>query len=461
LDVVFIHCPDRLARNFVHQQVLIEELEKRGVVIEFVERPIGARPEDRLLVQMQGVIAEYERAKIVERTRRGKLHNVRTGRLLPFTTPPYGYAIVRTEHAAQLVVDEVQAQHVRAMYRWACDGLSLGAIATRLNEQRVPSQHRPYWSVSSVFHVMKNPVYTGRAYYGKTAPVEPRRPIRPGAYRKVLKSSKAPKPREQWYEVRVPAIIDDTLWDSARAALAQHKVFSARSVKREYLVRTLVTCGHCGLRMLATYSHYKGREYLYYGCRGHKSLIHTCRPTRCRAPSVSAEKLDRLVWDGLVEWLRSPRMLREEVSAWKAARQSRGELARQRAQLQKTFRQIDSQIGRLVDAYQGGALTVHELKARRERLTAMRDMTAEQERQLDAQELDRSRLEALADDITAFAATLTDGIAELDFAGRQRLVRLLVERVVLKDDVVTIEHVVPLSGRFCGLRPSHRARRYN
>src|SRR5271156_2423953 len=76
LDRVLVYCPDRLARNYVHQHVLIEELGRRGVQAHFVERPIGERAEDRLLVQMQGVIAEYERAKIMERTRRGKLHKL-------------------------------------------------------------------------------------------------------------------------------------------------------------------------------------------------------------------------------------------------------------------------------------------------------------------------------------------------------------------------------------------------
>src|SRR5262245_35407306 len=119
IDIVFVQCPDRLARNYVHQQVILEELSKRGVEVHFVERPIGERAEDRLLLQMQGVIAEYERAKIIERTRRGMRHKVRTGQRLPFADPPYGYAIIRSQEAPHrmLVIDEVEAQQVRAMFR--------------------------------------------------------------------------------------------------------------------------------------------------------------------------------------------------------------------------------------------------------------------------------------------------------------------------------------------------------
>src|SRR5271165_5860194 len=137
LDVVFVHCPDRLARNFVHQQILVEELQKRGVEVHFVERPIGERAEDRLLVQMQGVIAEYERAKIIERTRRGRAHKLRSGRLIPFTSQaPYGYAITRVGPAGErvVVVDEIEAENVRAMFRWVLDeAMSARAVAKRLN----------------------------------------------------------------------------------------------------------------------------------------------------------------------------------------------------------------------------------------------------------------------------------------------------------------------------------------
>ena len=100
-------------------------------------------------------------------------------------------------------------------------------------------------------------------------------------------------------------------------------------------------------------------------------------------------------------------------------------------------------------------------KARREKLHSLREATQSHQRQLRAEELSRDRTEQIADDICAFAATLTSGIENLDFAGRERIVRLLVERVVLKDDHVTIEHVVPLSGRFYGLRSADRARREN
>ena len=464
LDVVFVHCPDRLARNFVHQQILVEELQKRGVEVHFVERPIGERAEDRLLMQMQGVIAEYERAKIVERTRRGKLHKVKTGQLLPFTSAPYGYAIVRSPQAPHgaVVVDEVQAQHVRAMFRWARDEeLSVLGIAKRLNQLGVHPPHAALWGTTTVWRMLTNPVYAGHAYYGKREVVEPRKP-KPGAYRKALKSSTARRPRDQWLEQTVPAIVDDVLAKQVCEGMARRCRLASRNVKHDYLLRALVTCGHCGLRMSASRTDVQGAKYryFYYSCRGHKQPEETCRTTRCKAPGIRAELLDAAAWDALVSWIKSPEILREQVSAWKDSRQSHAERAQDVRRVDKTLRHLDSQIARLVDAYQVGAVTVDELKARRERLSTLRDAAHVRQQQLRAEDLSHDRIQDLADDIAAFAATLTDGIDGLDFAGRQCLVQLLVERVVVKDDQVMIEHVVPVSGRFCGLHSPDRGRRH-
>jgi site-specific DNA recombinase len=204
VDIVLIHSPDRLARNFVHQQVIVEELSKRDVEVHFVDRPIGERPEDRLLLQMQGVIAEYERAKIIERMRRGMRHKVRTGQTLPVSKPPYGYAILRSAENPRgvLVVDEVEAEYVRAMYRWVRDEeLSVRRVAQRLNELGVRPRQRPFWVLASVYRILTNSVYAGTAVYGKRESVEPKRPRKPGAYRSSPRSSVRMRTSAHWIEV--------------------------------------------------------------------------------------------------------------------------------------------------------------------------------------------------------------------------------------------------------------------
>lgn len=79
IDQLYVHCPDRLARNYAHQVLLLEEFVHAGVEVHFLNREVGQTPEDQLLLQVQGMISEYERAKILERSRRGKRHAARTG----------------------------------------------------------------------------------------------------------------------------------------------------------------------------------------------------------------------------------------------------------------------------------------------------------------------------------------------------------------------------------------------
>ena len=461
IDVVLIYCPDRLARNYVHQQVILEELTKRGVRVHFVEHPIGERPEDLLLVQMQGVIAEYERSKLLERTRRGRIHKVRTGQVLPFTEAPFGYAILRTPGnvGGTVVVNEVEAQLVRQMYRWVLeDGLSSRTVAKRLNEQLIKPRRSDRWRASATYKILTWPAYAGTASFGRRESVEPIRPKQPGGYRQRAKSSYRQRPKEQWIIVPIPPLVDEAMQQAVRAKLAKNESWSPRNTHREYLLRTMVVCGECGLRMKTACRRHKSgdlrRDITYYRC-AHAGPEHLSRPVPCTGQNVHSDELDAAVWKALTDWLKNPRMLIEEVSAWRESRHGVDALELEQGRIEATCRNLQAQINRLVDAYQEGALPVAELKARRERLEALLDAARVRAEELAAQAQDRTRIDRVGQELEAFAATVSKGLESLDFAGKQKLVRLVVERVVVRGDDITIEHVVPLSGRFSGLRPSH------
>ena len=235
--------------------------------------------------------------------------------------------------------------------------------------------------------------------------------------------------------------------------LKSHKLLSPRNTQHEYLLRTLVVCGECGWRMEC--SHQPARlgcpyEYFHYNCR-HADPLEGGSTQRCTAKRVRRDELDAVVWDAIVRWIQTPSMLAEEIDSWRESRAGAAHATRDRVRLEGTARRLAQQTDRLLDAYQGGALSVEELKERRERLDAARAAAQTRIEELAGVELDRARLDRLGDDLEAFAATLRSGLDKLDFQGRQRLVRLLVERVVVTGDHVAIEHVIPLSGRFSGV----------
>jgi site-specific DNA recombinase len=243
-DRLYVTDPDRLARNYVHQVLLIEELQQHGCQVEFLDRPMSRDPHDQLLLQIRGAVAEYERTLIAERTRRGRQHMFRTGQMLPWTRPPYGYRLdperprdpsgVRLEPAEAAVVAEIFAWYVR-------DGHTLLGLVKQLHELGVPSPSgKPYWGLASVRGVLTNPSYTGQVYAGRTRyrPAKVRRsathPIgRPH-------ETAVPVPEEEWIAVgAIPAIVTREQFDLARAKLATNRTFDAA------ITRPPATCsGH-------------------------------------------------------------------------------------------------------------------------------------------------------------------------------------------------------------------------
>src|SRR6204780_4339339 len=118
IEAVLVYAPDRLSRKYAYQILLIEELAKHGVETVFVNAPQGTSAEDQLLVQFQGMIAEYERAQILERSRRGKRHRAKSGEVSVLGGAPYGYRYIRKtrDAPARYENDAVEAKGVRLVY---------------------------------------------------------------------------------------------------------------------------------------------------------------------------------------------------------------------------------------------------------------------------------------------------------------------------------------------------------
>ncbi len=173
IDRIYVHSPDRLARNYAYQVLLLDEWRRRGVELVFLNRPLGQSPEDDLLLQVQGIVAEYERAKIMERSRRGKKHAAQSGSLNVMSGAPFGYRYVSVrEGGGQARFEPVaeQARIVQQIFSWiGRDRCSLAEVCRRLQKAgELTATGKRIWSRQAVWHVLKNPAYQGQAAYGKT-----------------------------------------------------------------------------------------------------------------------------------------------------------------------------------------------------------------------------------------------------------------------------------------------------
>lgn len=250
---LLLTAPDRLARNYVHQMVLLEELTQHGCHVEFLERPMSDDPHDPLLLQIRGAVAEYERTRSADRMRRGRQATVRSGLLLPWTVPPYGYLLDPEcpRDPSRLRLDPVKAAVVTHIFAWYTEPQApstLYGVAQRLSDAQLPTpMGKPRWHASSVRGILCNAVSTGIAHSGQSRPVPARqrqsalRPVGPGV-------SHRPTPPEDWAPIPVPAIISPALFDAAQARLERNSR-TARRNNTVYtsLLRGLVSCGQCQL----------------------------------------------------------------------------------------------------------------------------------------------------------------------------------------------------------------------
>ena len=276
LDVVLAHAPDRLARKYAYQVLLVEEFARAGVEVVFLKSPRGDSPEDELLVQFQGMIAEYERAQIAERTRRGKIHRARAGDVSVLGGAPYGYRYVRKTDttAAYYEIIESEAQVVREVFRlYTREDYSIGALTRYLSEQGILTRtSKSRWDRSVIWAMLRNPAYVGRAAFGKTRvadrPKKLTRPIRQKGRMTSQHPATNDRPADEWIEIPVAAIVDEITFALAAEQLENNKQFARRNTREPTLLQGLLVCRQCGYSYYRCSTRTSKRRIYYYRCLG-------------------------------------------------------------------------------------------------------------------------------------------------------------------------------------------------
>ncbi len=445
-DRVLITAPDRLARNYVHQVLLVEELQKHGAEVDFLDRPMSRDPHDQLLLQIRGAVAEYERTLITERMRRGRLRKLRAGTLLPWTRPPYGYRLdpERPRDPAGVRLDEAEAAVVRDLFaRFADEGAAVTALVQRLHRLgiRSPRGHRT-WSPSALRGVLSNPIYLGQVFANRlrTRPAERRRsallPIGRG------EGGKRVADPAEWIAVApVPAIIGQERFDRAQERLSYNQRMARRNNRvHQCLLRGLVSCGRC---RRGCSGRHMPPGYDYYLCRTKTQLPLLTPGERCPARYIPARPLEELVWRDLCEVLTAPEMIAHAMERARGGHWLPQEVQARRANLHRARAALHQQIGRLTEAYLAGVVPLAEYDRRRRDAEA-RLLTIEgQEHEL-MQDADRQGETArLAAHVEAFCRRVRDGLEQADFDRKRELLELLIDRVIVTDGAVEIRYVVP------------------
>ncbi|MGH2412391.1 MAG: recombinase family protein [Microcystaceae cyanobacterium] len=429
--------------------LLIDEMYRCGVEVIFLNRELGQSPEDDLLLQVQGMVAEYERAKIRERSRRGKRYAAKSGSVNVLSCAPYGYQYVSKADGGgqahfELVVE--QAQVVRQIFDWVGrERITLGEVCRRLNAQGYLTQTgKAVWDRSTVWGMLKNPAYIGLAAFGKTQVCSRRHRLRP------MRGASAQPRRDystnsvdvsEWISVPVPKIVDENLFAAVQEQLQENQRRSRIGQRgARYLLQGLVTCKLCG------YTYYgkaisnksaksKPRDYAYYRCIGTDAYRFGGNRV-CSNTQVRTDTLEAAVWQQVCSLLKNPQRLYLEY-------QRRGQ--EPTSATQENIQALESQItklrrgiARLIDSYAEGLIEKNEFEPRIHKIKERVAVIEAQVKNLNDETTLNRELRLIIGRLEEFSSKVINNLDSIEWNSQREIIRLLVKRVEVDTEQVNV-----------------------
>jgi site-specific DNA recombinase len=450
IEAALIFSPDRLSRKYAYQVLLAEELMRCGVELVFLKAPSGATPEDQLLVQFQGMIAEYERAQIAERSRRGKRHRAQQGSINVLSGAPYGYRYVKKSDttAAYYEVIDSEAAVVRQVYEaYTRQNQSINAIARMLNDQHIPTRSGvSQWERTTVWAMLRNPAYEGRACFGKTEICARKRITRPLRQRNRISNRNScshERPRQDWVEIPVPALVSEETFALAQEQLQQNKRHSLRRTITPSLLQGMLVCERCGYALYRTATQTSARKLYYYRCLGSDAYRHL-KGAVCDNPPVRQDHLDEVVWRELLRLLEDPSLIQKELARRLAAAKNTDPLKRREEQLQRDRARMTKTMDRLLTAYQEGLVSLEQLRSRMPELRKKDQAIHAELQSLETASADQTKYLRLVETLSNFNARLRERATTLAVTERQKVLRLLVKEILVGRDTITIRHSIQM-----------------
>jgi site-specific DNA recombinase len=461
IERLYVHSPDRLARKYAYQVLLIDEFQRLGIEVVFLNRELSQSPEADLLLQVQGMVAEYERAKILERSRRGKRHAAHVGNVTVMSGAPYGYRYVSKHQgggSARYDMIEEEARIVRQVFTWiGQERLRIGEVCRRLQraEERTRTG-RTQWDRSVVWGILKNPAYKGTAAFGKTrtGPLRPRlRAQRNGSLQPRRAVSDYAVPREQWVFIPVPPLLEAALYDAVQEQLAENRRRARHSQRgARYLLQGLLVCKVCGYAYYgkplspSTRKH-RPRAYAYYRCVGMDGYRFGGQRV-CANTQLRTDLVELAVWHEVCQLLNDPQRLEREYHRRSHAR-PRGAKWETPESLRGQITKLQRGMARLIDGYAEGLIDKGEFEPRIKRMKQRVTVLDDQLQQLADEAVQQRELHLLIGQLEEFGTKVRRNLAAADWAMKREIIRALVRRVEIdKQEVTVVFRVGPdLSGQ--------------
>jgi site-specific DNA recombinase len=433
-DVLYFYDRGRIARRFIYQEIVLDELRASKIEVVSLHDILGENDEERVIGGVIGIFHEYERLKIMERMRIGKLRKVRENKKLLGYNPKYGYDYlprIKGTRDGQFVINKKQAEVVVMIFEWAADGMSRYAIREELfNRGILPAKaKRNMWSTSVIDRLLRDTTYTGAHYYNKSESVPTKNHRTEEKYRKVVKGSRVQRPKSEWLKVDVPVIVEPELFERVKKQLAKNKRARSNNKKNNYLVGGVVECP-CGFARTGD----PANGCLYYRCTDR--LNNALGTRKCHLPGVNATVLDKLVWSNVQELLTQPELLFAQAKRWQ---EGSSPLKKQIELLTKNLKELDVQEKRFAKMYGEGIMQEHIYKDNVATLNENRTKIVYQINALQAELVNKPTLplEELVDGVVKL-------VEDLDFQNKRQIIQKVVTKVVATKKEVTVWGYVPI-----------------
>ena len=452
VDKIYIHSPDRLSRKYAYQMLLLEEFQKANVEIIFLNCQTNNSPESHLLLQMQGMIAEYERTKIMERNRRGKIHGAKRGNITTLSAAPYGYKYITKHEGGGQALYEINieaAEVIKKIFSWISkDRLSIGEVCRRLKGMNIQSpKGKSYWNKGSIWAMLQNPAYKGQAAFGRRKSVTRIKSLRPAK-----NSCEQPKQnysvihtgKENWIYMSVPAIIDEDTFDAVQEQLEENrKTARARSRGAMYLLQGLIVCQCCH------YAYYgkpvikekgdKIHHYTYYRCAGTDSN-HFGGNKICNNNQIRADILETAIWEEVKHLLKNPHRILEEYQR-RILNLEKSPLDHTKDSLKNQANKLKKGIERLIDSYAQQYIDKTEFEPRIKTMKQHLQMIEEQNKNITDQENLKKDLTLIVTNLEEFTASIEKNLdhIDVDWNTKRDIIRMLIKRIEInKEDVKVV-----------------------
>ena len=444
IEGILILSPDRLSRKQAHQILLMDEFKKQNIQVIFTTQQFEDNAEGNLMLQIQAAVSEYERAKILDRTRRGRKYAVKNGQMLG-SMSPYGYRFMPKGDGkpTHWEIEPREVEIVRNIFDLYVNQRMKGTqIARHLESEGIQTRSgTTKWWCSVVYRILKSEAYIGNAYMYKNSYIEPLKTPKSKKYRKVKNSAQKARPRDEWISIPVTPSIDQHLWNAAQALLKKNAHSARRNNnKNEYMLRGLVTCGLCGCMAPG----YVSNRSTFYSCGAKRNKNITSQP-HDENIAVHHKPFDAKIWQGLTELLQDPENIKAQLEKrLERKNAARLPIANMDAKTDKDLEKLDIQEKRILDAYREGIIDLDELKNQKEKIAAKRKVWEAKEKAAPSRMESAGQAEITLDMLGDVSARFSRAMAKADFSKREKIASLLINSVTLYTDRAVVKGNIPV-----------------